>query len=264
MDSPAYEDAGTFTPHSSSLIDHLPQSKYGSVIFITTNKDVAQSLSLYNIVELQEMALDTAQEMFENHLIIPVPTNEKEEMNLLLERLSYLPLAIVQAAAYINNNKIKVKDYLSLSTTQNMDAFQIRSNLSEDKLHDHIIPRPVMITLLVSLDQIRDSHSLAADFLSLIACVDRKDILLDILTPTWSQEREDAIRILSDYAIVTRRPAVSAVDLHRLVHLAVRRWINNHGSLNEWTENAIRHLVEVFPDRHHGNRSKWRTVVASC
>ncbi|KAF2260812.1 HET-domain-containing protein [Lojkania enalia] len=261
VDSLAFEDAGPFALQSSSLIDYLPQSKFGSVIFTTTNNDVAQSLALQNIIELHKMAPDTAQEMFENHLVIPVPTNEKQEMKLLLERLSYLPLAIVQATAYINKNKIKVKDYLSLLTAQNMDAFQISSNLLEDKLPDYIIPSSVMITLLISLDQISSSHSLAAHFLALMACVDRKDILLDFLTPTGSQEREDAIKILSDYAVVTRRPAVSAVDLHRLIHLAVRRWIKKHKSLDEWTEKAIRHLVEVFPDHHHGNRSKWRRLL---
>ncbi len=266
VDSLAFEDAGPFTPQSSSLINHLPQSELGSVIFTTTNSDVAQSLALQNIVELHEMAPDTAHEMFENYLSVPVPMNKKQEMKLLLEKLAYLPLAIAQAAAYINNNEITVKNYLSLLNTQNVDELQDNSNLSDDKLRNSCIPTPVIMTLLVSLHQIRHNNSLAADFLFLMACIDRKDILLDILTPTWSQEGEDAIRILSDYKLVTRRPAVSALDLHRLVHLAVRRWIKTNGSLEKWSQKAIRHLEEVFPNNHHGNRSKWRRLLphAKC
>jgi hypothetical protein len=34
------------------------------------------------------------------------PANEQEKVNILLKELVYLPLAIVQAAAYINVNKI--------------------------------------------------------------------------------------------------------------------------------------------------------------
>ncbi len=266
VDSLAFEDAGPFTPQSSSLINHLPQSELGSVIFTTTNSDVAQSLALQNIVELHEMAPDTAHEMFENYLSVPVPMNEKQEMKLLLETLAHLPLAIAHAAAYINQNKITIENYLSLLATQNVDALQGSSDLSDDKLRNSIMPGPVIKTLLVSLDQIRRNHSLAADFLFLMACIDRKDILLDILKQTWSQEREDAIRTLSDYKLVTRRPAVSALDLHRLVYLAIRRWIETNSSLDEWMQKAIRHLEEVFPSHHHGNISKWRRLLphAKC
>ncbi|KIV98307.1 uncharacterized protein PV09_09845, partial [Verruconis gallopava] len=207
------------------------------------------------------MAPNTAQEMFMNHLTISVPTDETQDIKLLLENLSYLPLAIAQAAAYLNQNKtMKIKDYLSLLNAQDIEAFQINSNLAQDKSPTHVIPRSIIMTLLTSLDQMRHGHPLATYFLCLMACVDRKDILLDYLNP-WSKEREDAIKLLSDYAVVIRRPAVSAVDLHRLVHLAVRRWIENYESIDKWTETAVRRLVEVFPDHNHGNRSKWRRLL---
>jgi hypothetical protein len=42
--------------------------------------------------------------MLEMYLVYPA--NEHEKADLLLKELAYLPLAIVQAAAYVNVNKI--------------------------------------------------------------------------------------------------------------------------------------------------------------
>jgi hypothetical protein len=42
------------------------------------------------------------------------PANEQEKVDLLLKELAYLPLAIVQAAAYVNVNKITLQEYLLL------------------------------------------------------------------------------------------------------------------------------------------------------
>jgi hypothetical protein len=42
------------------------------------------------------------------------PADEQEEADLLIKELVYLPLAIVQAAAYIYVNKTTVQGYLSL------------------------------------------------------------------------------------------------------------------------------------------------------
>jgi hypothetical protein len=42
------------------------------------------------------------------------PADEQEEADLLIKELVYLPLAIVQAAAYINVNKTTLQEYLLL------------------------------------------------------------------------------------------------------------------------------------------------------
>jgi hypothetical protein len=79
----------------------------------------------------------------------------------------------------------------------------------------------VAATLGLSLDEIRRSNALAADDLFLAACVDRKDIPLDLLDASSTRAREGAVKVLSRYVLVTRRPAESALDLHGLVHRAL-------------------------------------------
>ena len=58
-----------------------------------------------------------------------------------------------------------------------------------------------------------------------------------------------------------RRPAESAFDLHRLIHIALRKWLQKQELLNQWIQKAIKRLLEVFPDHNHGNRSKWRRLL---
>jgi tetratricopeptide (TPR) repeat protein len=248
------------TPHTANLMDYLPQSESGSIVFTTTNLNTAKTLAGQNIIKLREMAPTTAERMLQNYLITPVSGAEQQEATLLLKELSYLPLAIVQAAAYINNTgEITLLHYRSQVMKQKEEALELSSELSEDKLRDYSTESPIAATLLISLDRIRHNHPLAAEYLFLAACVDRKDIPIDLLGTV--SETEDAVRVLHRYALITRRPAQSALDLHRLVHLATRKWLKKQEWLGEWSQKAIARLLEVFPEDDPGNRSKWRRLL---
>ena len=144
---------------------------------------------------------------------------------------------------------------------QKEEAFEHSSELSEGKLQGYDTDGPVTTTLLVSIDQIRGRNSLAADYLFLAACVNRKDIPLDFLEATSLREREDAIKVLNDYALITRRPAESALDLHQLVHGSLRRLLQKQKRLDQWNQHAIARLLAVFPSPSRGSRSKWRRLL---
>ena len=120
---------------------------------------------------------------------------------------------------------------------------------------------PVATVLFLSIDQISCNYAFATDSLFLAACVDRKDISIDLLGASSTQAREDAIRILDKYALITRRPAESALDVHRLVHQALRKRLQVQRRLIQWTRRAITQLLWVFPDDDHSNRSKWRRLL---
>lgn len=99
------------TPRSTNLLDYLlPQSELESIVFTRTNSNRVKQLAMPNTIELQVMTPNVAQTMLENYLTTPVPISERQEMMLSLKELSYLPLAIVQAAAYINIRNITLKD----------------------------------------------------------------------------------------------------------------------------------------------------------
>jgi tetratricopeptide (TPR) repeat protein len=242
-----------------SLIECLPSSEQGAIVFTTNDRKTAVILASQNIVELPEIEQDIAQRMLKMCLINPA--NERGEVDLLVQELAYLPLAIVQAAAYINVNKITLKDYLSLLAEKKEEIVGRISEELDDEWQHRSIGNPIATTWLISFEQIRSRDVLATDFLIFMACIDRKDVPLALLPTAPPREEMDAVGTLDAYSLITKRTAESALDLHRLVHLAIRNWLQKQGLLSQRTQVAITRLLEVFPDDNHGNRSKWRRLL---
>jgi tetratricopeptide (TPR) repeat protein len=242
----------------ADVIDYLPHSELCSVVFTTIDKDTARRLALQNVVELRGLTPDMAQQMLKNYLVSPISESELQETEALLQELAYFPLAIVQAAAYINVRGMTVHEYRSQYNIQKEK--QQNSPLRKPSLYGYHSLNPTAITLFVSMDQIRIDNPSAADYLFFAASLDQKDIPLELLdAPPF--EREEALKVLSSYALIIRRPAESAVDLNPLVHQALWDWLRRHLQLNQWGGYAIIRLLVVFPDPDHRNRSKWKRLM---
>jgi tetratricopeptide (TPR) repeat protein len=252
---------GSSTTEPVDLADYLPQSKLCSVIFTTTNSDTAQALASQNIIALRELTLDAALRMLRVRLERPLANTEQQEAEQLLRELSYLPLAVMQAAACMKTSGMTVQEYRSRLDDHKELVTELSGDSSEGRLQGFSVKDPVAAALFLSIDHISDGNTSAADCLFLAACVDRKDISLDLLEAASAQARNDAIRVLDRYALVTRRPAESALDVHRLVHQALRKRLQVQGRLVQWTQRTIRQLLQVFPDSDHSNRSKWRRLL---
>lgn len=251
-----------FTMRDVNLTDYLPESDLCSVLFTTTDSNAAETLLCKEVVELHGVEQNTAQRMLEQYLDAPMSKEDRLEAELLLQELSHLPLAIVQAAAYINTRRIKLQDYRIQLAKQQQKTLESNSQSPKVRLQPHRNESPVAATLFLSVEHLCGDSPLAAEYLFFAACVDRKDVLFEFLEAPSRREREDAIRVLNNYKLVTRRPAESALDLHRLVHGALRRWLRKQEMLGEWTETTIIRLFRVFPDASLGNRSKWRRMLS--
>jgi hypothetical protein len=60
---------------------------------------------------LQELTLDAALKMLQVRLARPLVNTEQQEAEHLLEELSYLPLAVIQAAACMKASSMTVQEY---------------------------------------------------------------------------------------------------------------------------------------------------------
>ncbi|KAF5848294.1 hypothetical protein GGP41_005682 [Bipolaris sorokiniana] len=229
------------TTEPGELVECLPKSRLCSAIFTTTNSDTARALAPQNVIALRELTQDIALRMLQSRLVTPLSNTEQQEAKHLLRELLYLPLAIVQAAACINASGMTVQEYQS----QQDEHKELALKYSSD----------------TSTGQISRNNAFAVDCLFLAACVDRKDIPLELLETASPQKRQDAIELLNKYALITRRPAESALDVHRLVHQALRKLLQVQEGLRQWTERTIAQLLRVFPDNENSNRSKWRRFL---
>jgi len=244
------------------LINYLPKSRQGFLVFTTRSRKVAVKLTQHNVIEVAEMDEDMATQMLSNSLIDQKLLNDHQDTVKLLKQLTFLPLAIAQAAAYINENGITLAEYLSLLEDQEQNVVELLSEEFEDDGRYWDIKNPVITTWLISFEQIKRRDPLAAEYLSFMSCVDAKDIPHSLLPPAQSRKKEtDAIGTLSAYSFVSRRPRDQSLDLHRLVHLATRNWLRTEGLLSEWTAKTIARLEDIFPDDDHQNRALWRAYL---
>jgi hypothetical protein len=214
-----------------------------------------------NIIEVPQMNEEAATQLLKICLADPGLIYSYQDIKVLLTELTYLPLAIVQAAAYINKNMITLADYLSLLAEEEEIIYFLSEEFEDDGRYRDV-KNPVATTWLISFEQIRQHDSLAVEYLSFMACIDPKDIPQSLLPQGLSRKKEmEAIGTLTAYSFVARRPADLALDLHRLVHLATRNWLRKEGLLAQLMQRTLTHLEKVFPDNDHKNRSIWRTYL---
>jgi DNA polymerase III delta prime subunit len=261
VEGTALRPSSSSTREAAVLADFLPLSKLCSIIFTTTESDTAEALVPQNVIALHELTPDTALRMLQNRLTTPLSDAEQQDAMHLLSELSYLPLAVVQAAACMNASYMTAQQYRAQLAEHKEAALEFSDDLPEGELRGSSLRDTVAATLSLSMSQVHRSNAVAADYLFLAACIDRKDILLDFLEATSLRTRKDAIKVLDQYALVTRQPAESALDVHRLVHCALRERLQADGKLQKWTRHTITRLLWVFPNDDHSNRSKWRRLL---
>ncbi|KAF1965815.1 HET-domain-containing protein [Bimuria novae-zelandiae CBS 107.79] len=184
------------TTEAADLADCLPQSNLCSAIFTTINYGTAEALAPHGVIALQELALDTALKMLQTRLAAPLSNTEQQEAKHLLGELSYLPLAVAQAAACMNASGMTVQNYQAQLDEHKEAAIEHRSDSCAKKPRSAGITDPVAATLFLSIHQIVRENALAADHLFLASCVNRKDISIDLLEAASPQAREDAIKVL--------------------------------------------------------------------
>ncbi|KAJ5390608.1 uncharacterized protein N7496_001676 [Penicillium cataractarum] len=244
------------------LSDYLPWSPTGSILFTTRSKKLASKLAMQNTIEIREMDDVKAKELFAMRLHDKDLLREETEIALLLKQLVFLPLAIVQAASYINENTItSVAEYRYLLTQPEEKIVDL---VSENETHwrSRGIANAVATTWLVSFERIYRLNRLAIDILSFMACVQPTAIPESLLPPAPSRMAwVEAIGILRGYSFVTKRSTEQGFDLHRLVHLAMRSWLRKNGNLLTQTVTTLARLVEVFPNDDHTNRALWKACL---
>src|SRR4029077_17956403 len=74
-------------------------------------------------------------------------------------------------------------------------------------------------------------------------------------------KKHNALGTLMAYSFITVQPIDQSLNLHRLVHLAIRKWLRDKDSLEQWTIKAGARLNSIFPGVDHENRRLWRRYL---
>ncbi|KAL2803418.1 hypothetical protein BJX63DRAFT_425293 [Aspergillus granulosus] len=245
------------------LRDFLPFNRLGYVILTTRNRKLAVKLASSVVIHVPELDEKTGIEFLRKSLIQKSLVENHHATIALLEQLTFLPLAITQAAAYINENGIGISEYLLL--LQEEEEANVVELLSEDFDDDgryKDIQNPVAMTWIISFRQVQKLDQLAADYLALMSCVDPRNIPKSFLPQSTSRKTMiDALGLLSAYSFITTQPENGSITIHRLVHLATRNWIKKEAQSSLYIQKAADRLSEGFPYGDHTNRQIWREYL---
>ncbi|PVH90952.1 putative kinesin light chain [Periconia macrospinosa] len=241
------------------LVDFVPVSSRGCALLTTRNEQVAINFAHKNIIKVDEMDVDTSKQMLRKLLLREETVDDCVTTERLLDKLSFIPLAVAQAAAFLNeyHHEAGIAKYLSLLNNTDEDLIKELTKDFQDDWRYRDQENAVAATWLVSFRNIKKCNPLAADYLSLMSCVNPKNIPRSILPDAMDVEQRKAISTLASYSFITIR-VDGTVDVHRLIHTATRNWLQLDCRYEEWVGKALRQLALVFPSSEPDNRQEWR------
>jgi tetratricopeptide (TPR) repeat protein/transcriptional regulator with XRE-family HTH domain len=169
--------------------------------------------------------------------------------------LDGLPLALDQAAAYVEENQCSFAAYLQRHRAYQADILRWRGTLSEREY-----PHPVATTWELSFALVRCADPAAAELLRLCAFLHPDAIPEDLLGagvvalgPLLEPLAADPLRLdaaiahLRRYSLVRRNAETGTLTIHRLVQ-AVLRDAMTPESQQAWAERVVHLLNHAFPE----------------
>ncbi|KAF7175615.1 hypothetical protein CNMCM7691_009180 [Aspergillus felis] len=218
-----------------------------------------------------------------------IPENPKDIMKLTAA-LECMPLAIVQAASYIRERapRSSVKQYLQEFESSGSTKLSLLGHEEGQLRRDWEARNSIIRTWQISFDHILQERPSAANLLALMSLFDRQGIHQCLLQDfshvkrsNTDQEKcldavdsytmdntgslvqynvderfEDDIRTLRNFSLITVNTDAVSFRMHRLVQLAVQKWLEAHGQLERWKLSSIRSLAREFPPGEFENRRK--------
>ncbi|KAL7920802.1 hypothetical protein ACQKWADRAFT_297339 [Trichoderma austrokoningii] len=251
-------DDNTLLFGDTGLSAHLPFNRNGSILFTTRFHEAAVRLdilaeSIFSVMELSQVeALGLLRKGLKESQVNDVEATEK-----LLEVLANLPLAIRQASAFMAIKHISTADYLELCQSNTKDMITLLSRDFEDRHRYKEIQNPVATTWLISFNQILRNDPLAAKYLQFMSILAEKDVPKFLLPRSTRLEGVEAIGTLKGYAFITEQEGEDLFNMHRLVRLAMRNWLEKEGRLKKSVASAIQRLHKEMPWPEHENRNTW-------
>jgi tetratricopeptide (TPR) repeat protein len=235
----------------------LPPDPHGHLL-ITSRAENLDHLNLDDVISLPEMPADEAVTfLFKRARSRDDDPKEHAAAEQLAAEMSYLPLALEQAAAYIAVNKSSFRDYLR-------DYQRIQLDLLEEQ--DPVADgyrETVRKTWTKNIRGVREVSPAAAELLAISAFLGPDRIPYEILIRGASELGESLFAALAEaqedgralnrlltplgrYSLIRRDRTSRAYDIHRLVQAVIRDAMDGEEQ-RLWSERAVRAVDRAFP-----------------
>ncbi|KAF1937442.1 hypothetical protein EJ02DRAFT_302154, partial [Clathrospora elynae] len=286
-------DRPVVSPNAAAkpLREYLPHCERGSILFTTRNKCGGEAalrlVELRNVIAVEPMDESQAIELCEKKLGAQGHSqHNRTDTTELAAVLEYMPLAIVQAVAYILQRapRYSLTRYLDEYTKNERKQTSLLNYEGGQLQRDWDAKNSIIITWQISFEHIQQTRQSAANLLSLMSFFDRQGIPEALLTEIpkkrhnergnndWDSygnddlsqsstsddesEFEDDVLALQNFCFISVDTSGTSFEMHALVQLATRKWLEANGKFEQWNQRFISNLCAEYPT---GDYENWTT-----
>ena len=250
--------------HSDGLAQFIPHGSKGTVLVTTRDYSIADKLADTNILSKHHMNPEEAMQLFKDRFSNAV--EDATSAMLLLQELEYLPLAIVQAAAYmrLQHGQLSPSKYLQQFKATKRDQRSLLSKPFTDLRRESgsAGAETILATFALTFEQIQSHWPLAGSFLEIMACIDRQGVPANLLHKSVPDgaginAASEALAKLIDFALITQAAIGedSSFVMHALVHVSIQEFLSTRERMQAAMKNTGEILQKILPCGEHEN---WR------
>lgn len=232
------------------LAAYVPHTANGSILVTSRNRKVAFHLTNNerSIIDVESMGPEQTLSLVQSRLIDEKSSSEEKEE--LIERLDFIPLAITQAAAFINSESVTVPQYSKLLLEATDELLLVDAG---DDRRDAGVPSSCIQTWYLSFDLVNRDAPAAAHLMSLMCTLDRQKIPEFLIRNQYEDgfTFDDVLAPLIEFSLISAKSAKEGgrtFEIHRLVRIAMATWLEKHNLTAKYREEALRLLSRHFSE----------------
>lgn len=259
QDNPGEGSQAAAAPASGNLARYIPDCNHGSILITTRDKKAGVRLSQgLSPIKIDKMTDDEAYQLLQ--LIISTQQISVDETVRLFSKLAHLPLALAQAASFIQENEISIDDYVQLLDESDSAFIDQLSESFETVGRDSETPHAVTATWMISFEQIKKKDALTSDILSFLSFFHFQAIPRVFVEDYYQQRCQEqtksdtlstavlikALGTLKAFSFISEADDKS-LTMHRLVQLVTQKWVINEGRAAKFAKSAMKTMSANYP-----------------
>src|SRR5260221_216946 len=245
------------------LDEFLPRRNTGHIQLTTRTQSVGTLANSVNVepmegVEGSLLLLRRAKKLPPNAPLVQASATDRATANKIVQELGGLPLALDQAAAYIEETEGGLPEYSHGYRAQRKTFLHRRGA----QVSEH--PEPVATTWSLSFANVEKTSPSSADLLRLCAFLHPDAIPQELLSESAPQvipslraltdkaAFDEAIVSLRSYSLIRRHSETSTLSIHRLVQAVLKDSMDDEQQ-SQWAQRVVRMVNQVFPSVEFAN-----------
>ena len=257
----------TVTQTQRPLNDYLPSilNPQKSLLVTTRSRIVGQELAHgESCIEVPSFSDQEAKALLRSKLEGSASSFDVFSIERLLDVLGYIPLAITQAAAFVNRNRWTIQGYTAALEKDKQNLTDHLSQELQDPRRRRGFPNSVFRTWKLSFDQILVQQPQSAELLSLMAMLDPQRIPEKLLRQPAKRDVDFrmAIGTLDGFALISQEIGGETYAIHPLVQASVHYWLEQRNEKVDYAGQALQLLAEEFPNGNHEHKETCESLLS--